>query len=72
MKKNAKAITKWKFKKNAEVQSSSDFWYDLTDGGYIKPEKALDGEQLSKINEAVALVVSFRSALEDAGLLEVN
>ena len=28
-------MTEWKFKKDAEQVCSSDFWYDLTDGGYI-------------------------------------
>ena len=29
-----------KFKKDAEI-TTSDFWYDLFDGGYIKPENLL-------------------------------
>lgn len=29
------------FKKGASV-STSDFWYDLMDGGYIRPEELLD------------------------------
>ena len=61
----------WKFKKGAEPQgSSSGFWYDMTDGGYIKPEEVLaDPEQIKKLNEAVELVRSFEEALKDAELL---
>ena len=62
---------KWKFKKDAEPQGSSDgFWYDITWGGYIKPEEVLDNEeQLSMLQDAVGLVRSFEEALEDAELL---
>lgn len=62
---------KWKFKKDAEPQGSSDgFWYDLTSGGYISPSAVLeDEEQLKKLNDAIAVVSSFESALEDEELL---
>ena len=61
----------WKFKDGAKPQGSSDgFWYDLTDGGYLKPEKVLDDPaQLQAVREAVALLRSFEQALEDAELL---
>ena len=36
---------------------SDGFWYNITDGGYFKPEEALlDQEQIKKINEAVELL----------------
>ena len=62
----------WKFKENAAPQGSSDgFWYDITRGGYIKPEDVLaDPEQLEKVTEAVNVLESFEAALESAGLLE--
>jgi hypothetical protein len=62
----------WKFKEDAEPQGSSDgFWYDLTDGGYIRPQFLLsDPEQLKKLNEAISLVQSFESALESNDLLD--
>ena len=62
----------WKFKKDAEKQGSSDgFWYDLTSGGYIKPEEVLEDEkQLEKLNNAIDIVLSFEKSLEKADLLE--
>lgn len=61
----------WKFKKNAEPQGSSDgFWYDITWGGYIKPEELLeDPTQLKQLQEAIKLVKSFEKALQDAELI---
>jgi len=62
----------WKFKKDAEKQGSSDgFWYDITHGGYIKPEEVLaDKKQLEQLEEALELVLSFENALNDNDLLE--
>lgn len=38
---------------------SDGFWYDITDGGYFKPEEALsDPEQIKKVEEAVILLKS--------------
>ena len=46
---------KWIFKECAEV-STDDFWYDLTDGGYIKPADILaDEEQVKKLSAAKRL-----------------
>jgi hypothetical protein len=61
----------WKFKEDAEPQGSSDgFWYDITSGGYIKPEAVLaDSEQLAQLKAALELVCSFETALEDNELL---
>jgi len=61
----------WKFKKDAEPQgSSSGFWYDITMGGYVKPEEVLeDKEQLQKLNDALAVVRSFESSLEENELI---
>ena len=61
---------KWKFKKGAEPQGSSDgFWYDLTKGGYIDLEKLLEGEQLERAEKAVALLFDLEESLKDAELL---
>jgi hypothetical protein len=62
---------KWKFKKDAEPQGSSDgFWYDLVDGGYINPDEVLaDEEQLKRVKEAINVLSSFQSALEANDLL---
>jgi len=70
MKKRPEKID-WKFQENAEPQGGSDgFWYDITEGGYIKPEFLLaNSAQLDMVRNAVAVLESFESALEDAGLL---
>lgn len=62
----------WKFKKDVPKQGSSDgFWYDIAEGGYIKPGEVLDDEeQLKKVNEAVELLRSFERALEAEGITE--
>lgn len=61
----------WKFKKESPMQGSSDgFWYDITDGGYVRPDQVLsDPGQLKKLNDAIEIVESFEKALEKAGLL---
>ena len=61
----------WKFKNDAEPQgSSSGFWYDLIDGGYIRPEELLkDEKQLKELENAIEIVKSFEQALEDNELL---
>lgn len=62
----------WIFKKDVQSQGSSDgFWYDLTSGGYISPEKILDDKtQLEQLNKAIDIVNSFEQALIDNDLLE--
>jgi len=60
-----------KIKEDAESISTDDFWYDLTDGGYIKPENFLDdSEDIDSIYDAINLLESFRDLLEESGLLE--
>ena len=60
---------KWKFKKGAEPQGKGDFWYDLTMGGYIEPEDMLvDKNQLKLLEDAIAIVESFREAAKEAEL----
>jgi len=61
----------WNFKDDAKPQGSSDgFWYDLTDGGYIDPDVLLaDAEQIKLIDDAIKLLLSFQSALEENELL---
>ena len=61
----------WNFKKKAVAQGSSNgFWYDITDGGYVRPEEVLaDPEQVTQIRGAIALLRSFETALESNGLL---
>lgn len=55
----------WKFKDGVDVYTE-EFWYDLTDGGYIKPENVLsDNEQITKLREAIDLVRSFERAIDE-------
>ncbi len=52
-------------KKGLEV-SSGDFWYDLTDGGYLKPlEICLNPDDAKQVLEAVAIVIDFQESCEN-------
>ena len=47
--------------------SLDDFWYDLTDGGYLEPEKLLeDKADVERLVAAIAVVREFEQALVDA------
>jgi len=62
---------KFKFKKDAEVVFSSDFWYDMTDGGYIKLDNLLeDSEQIKEVKNAIEIIEKFKRELLAAGLYE--
>lgn len=50
---------------------TDDFWYDLFDGGYIKPEEVLL-EGADKVQEAVELLRFFRTTLEESDVLEYH
>ena len=55
----------WNFVEGVEV-FTEEFWYDLTDGGYIKPENVLaDEEQIAKLQAAIDLVRSFERAIDE-------
>jgi len=54
-----------KIKKNTYIETS-DFWYDLFEGGYIDPNKILEDEnELKKVLEAIAVLTIFKNAVED-------
>ena len=56
-----------KIKKDAELICDCDWWYDLTDGGYIKPEKILeDPKDIEKVLAAIKIVREFQEAYDDA------
>jgi hypothetical protein len=61
----------WKFKEYLTPYIISDnFWYDITDGGYLKPEKMLqDEKQIIMLREAINIVKSFENTLEDKNLI---
>lgn len=59
-----------KYKISDPQGTSNGFWYDITDGGYIKPEDILvDQERASKLNEAIKLLEDFRDELSDDEML---
>ncbi len=52
-------------KKGLEV-SSSDFWYDLTDGGYLNPRDICEKEEdAKKVEEAINIVKDFQNSCEE-------
>ena len=61
----------FKFKKDAEPQgSSAGFWYDIAEGGYIKPEEVLaDKIELEEVQKAVKTLKSFERSLMANDLL---
>lgn len=59
-----------KFKKNASI-TTSDFWYDVFLGGYIKPENLLaDPGDIAKVQKAVDILSEFYHEAERQGILE--
>jgi len=62
----------WTFKKEAPMQGSSNgFWYDITEGGYVKAAEVLaDPEQIELIRDALHTLNDFKSALEASGFLD--
>ena len=53
-----------KIKKGLAV-STGDFWYDLTDGGYLKPEGILeDPKDVEKVLAAIATIREFESSCD--------
>lgn len=51
---------------------SSDMYYDLFHGGYIKPQQMLEPEDAKRVQEAVATVMEFLNLAEKNGWLEVG
>jgi len=50
--------------KNVEFDSD-DFWYDLFDGGYIKPEEIIeDQSDIDNVIDAISVLSEFRSKYE--------
>lgn len=60
----------WKFNPSTEPVYSSEEWYDLTDGGYIKPEELLvDPKQVEELQEAIRIVRNFLDEAIDKNLI---
>jgi len=53
-----------KIKKDAKV-TVEDFWYDLFEGGYIKPQEILENkEDVDRVVEAINVLKDFESSVE--------
>ncbi len=49
-------------KKGLEI-STSDFWYDLTDGGYLKPTEICENlKDAIKVKEAIEIISDFQES----------
>ena len=54
-----------KIKKDLDI-CTQDFWYDLTDGGYLKPEEILvNQEDIDKVNKSIEILMEFQQSCED-------
>lgn len=64
-------MTKFEFKDQEEPIPVGDFWYDLTDGGWIKPEILLTNpDQIKAVKEAIALLKAYEDQAGGAGVIE--
>ena len=61
---------KLRFLKNAEYIFTDDFWYDLTDGGYINPKYFLETKDAIRVKNAVNLLELFKCQAENNGLIK--
>jgi len=54
-----------KIKKGLE-DSTGDFWYDLTDGGYLDPDDICENpEDAKKVKEAIKVIKDFEDSCEE-------
>ena len=54
-----------KIKEGLQI-STGDFWYDVTDGGYLNPDDICENEEDAKrVREAIAVIRDFESSCED-------
>jgi len=52
--------------KDGCAASTSDFWYDLTDGGYLNPEDILeDAEDVERVKEAIETIREFEDSCNE-------
>ena len=58
-----------KFKQGVEI-TTDDFWYDLFEGGYIKPDEILErSPDITKVENAIELIKRFKDTLEEKELI---
>lgn len=54
-----------KIKDNCEA-STMEFWYDLTDGGYLKPEEMLENpEDVKRVKDAIEVIKEFENSCDE-------
>jgi len=54
-----------------EPKATSNFWYDLFDGGYINPEDFLKKEKdIIKVKEAMLILKKYKNTLFDNEVVE--
>ena len=59
-----------KFKDGVET-ATSDFWYDLFEGGYLTPSKFVEDEsEAKKLDEARDLLMDYKRELYDQEIVE--
>ena len=69
---NRRNKMKFNFKTTQEPVYSSDPYYDLTNGGYIRPNELLaDAEQIKQVEQAIRTVYEFLEQAESNGVLEI-
>ncbi len=52
--------------KEGLTNSTQDFWYDLTDGGYLDPEEmCANSKDAERVIEAIAVIKEFQEACEE-------
>lgn len=65
-----KQTNSMEFKKTKAVHTD-DLWYDIFEGGYIKPEKLLKNkEDIEKVNNAIKTLLEFRQKAEEQNLIK--
>ncbi len=63
-------MTLLKFKKDIQPVGTGDFYHDLIDGGYLEPEKFLEGDDANKVREAIELIRQYQNEGITLGLFE--
>ncbi len=58
-----------KFKKNIEPIYTSEFWYDLTDGGYINPKLILEEDDAKRVIDAIRIIKEFEEKAIKMGIV---
>ena len=58
------------FKENVDTIYTSELYYDLFEGGYIKPENMLEKEDADKVKEAMNTIKNFLNEASKNNLIE--